>query len=359
MSRNARILIPALAVLVTAAAVRPTLRSFARANPDADDAASAARLLSSVRGIGEPVCQLVVQAIRNQQFGRSPAVLALQGDEVPRDPTALWALSQMRTPGAVQALSAGLRDADPCVRAVAARMLAKTRFAASYDALLAGLGDQDSLVRAGAARALGRQHDRRAPERLLAALHDPAATVRASAAFALGDFGRRRFGCFDCSFDFNFDMNFDFGPMNVSVVVPPMAPMPPMPAMAPSMGVGVGVGAASASASARIAEVQARLEATQARAAEAADRAREAADRARDVLDRERPDVLVCDIAMPGESGYEFLLEVRARDSDRSAIPAIALTAYARDEDRERAMKTGFQLYLAKPVERDFRLTLA
>ncbi|MFI5208740.1 MAG: HEAT repeat domain-containing protein, partial [Gemmatimonadales bacterium] len=209
MSRNARFLLPALALLLSAAAVRPTLRSFGRANPEADDAASATRLLAAVRGVSEPVCQLVVQAVRNQQFGRSPVVMAIQGDEVPTDPAALWALSSMQTPGAVAVLSAGLRDADPCVRALSGRMLAKTHFASSYDALLAALGDQDSTVRAGAARSLGRQRDRRAPERLIATLHDPAATVRASAAEALGAFGRRRFGNFDFDFDMNFDVNVD------------------------------------------------------------------------------------------------------------------------------------------------------
>src|SRR6267154_2502364 len=211
MSRNARCLLPALALLLSAAAVRPTLRSFGRANPDADDAAAATRLLASVRGVSEPVCQLVVQAVRNTQYGRSPVVLALQGDEVPTDPAALWALSSMQTPGGVAALTAGLRDSDPCVRAVSGRMLAKAHFASSYDALLAALSDQDSSVRANAAHALGRQRDRRAPERLIAALHDPAATVRAAAAFALGNFGRRQFGNFD-GFDYNFDFNFD---MNV------------------------------------------------------------------------------------------------------------------------------------------------
>ena len=119
MSRNARFLLPALAVLLSAAAVRPTLRSFSRSGADPDDAGSATRLLTAVRGVSEPVCQLVIQAVRNQQFGRSPAVLSIAGDQVPSDPTALWALSQMQTPGAVAVLSSGMRDADPCVRPTA------------------------------------------------------------------------------------------------------------------------------------------------------------------------------------------------------------------------------------------------
>src|SRR5258706_13510793 len=99
MSRNARFLVPALALLLSAAAVRPTLRSFGRAHPDADDAGAATRLLASVRGVSEPVCQLVLQAVRNTEYGRSPVVLAIQGDQAPSDPTALWALSSMQTPG--------------------------------------------------------------------------------------------------------------------------------------------------------------------------------------------------------------------------------------------------------------------
>jgi PAS domain S-box-containing protein len=61
-----------------------------------------------------------------------------------------------------------------------------------------------------------------------------------------------------------------------------------------------------------------------------------------------KPDVLVSDIAMPDEDGYELIKRVRALSFD---IPAVAITAYAKAEDRERALSAGFQLYLAKPVE--------
>ncbi|HLE63583.1 MAG TPA: CHASE domain-containing protein [Pyrinomonadaceae bacterium] len=65
-----------------------------------------------------------------------------------------------------------------------------------------------------------------------------------------------------------------------------------------------------------------------------------------------RPDVLVSDIAMPGEDGYELIQKVRALDySSARTIPAVAITAYAKEEDRNRAFSSGFQGYLAKPVE--------
>src|SRR5712691_2234408 len=64
------------------------------------------------------------------------------------------------------------------------------------------------------------------------------------------------------------------------------------------------------------------------------------------------PDVLVSDIAMPGEDGYGLIQRVRAMDLDHAkAIPAVAITAYAKEEDRQRALSSGYQRYLSKPVE--------
>jgi PAS domain S-box-containing protein len=63
-----------------------------------------------------------------------------------------------------------------------------------------------------------------------------------------------------------------------------------------------------------------------------------------------RPDVLISDIAMPDEDGYELIQKVIALDT-LPAIPAIAITAYAKQEDKERALAAGFQRYLSKPVE--------
>jgi CheY-like chemotaxis protein len=70
-----------------------------------------------------------------------------------------------------------------------------------------------------------------------------------------------------------------------------------------------------------------------------------------DLLGKERIDVLLSDIEMPGTDGYELLKELRLRPPQHGgAVPAVALTAYARTEDRLRALRAGFQLHLAKPV---------
>ncbi len=78
----------------------------------------------------------------------------------------------------------------------------------------------------------------------------------------------------------------------------------------------------------------------------------ETADEAwRTVTDR-RPDVIVSDIGMPGVDGYMFLRKVRELPAERGGqIPAIALTAYGSAADRSRALLSGFQRHLAKPVE--------
>src|SRR6266545_6058166 len=66
----------------------------------------------------------------------------------------------------------------------------------------------------------------------------------------------------------------------------------------------------------------------------------------------ERPDVMVTDIGMPGEDGYSLIRRVREWERARGAyIPAVALTAYGRVEDRMRALSAGFQMHVAKPVE--------
>jgi CheY-like chemotaxis protein len=65
-----------------------------------------------------------------------------------------------------------------------------------------------------------------------------------------------------------------------------------------------------------------------------------------------RPDVLVSDIAMPDEDGYALIQKVRTLDHNfGQTIPAVAITAYAKEEDRDRVLAAGFQIYLAKPVE--------
>ena len=74
---------------------------------------------------------------------------------------------------------------------------------------------------------------------------------------------------------------------------------------------------------------------------------------------RDRPDLLVSDIAMPDEDGYALIRQVRSPAADTGgADAAVALTAYARDEDRRRALAAGFQAHLAKPVEPTELLTV-
>jgi signal transduction histidine kinase len=71
-----------------------------------------------------------------------------------------------------------------------------------------------------------------------------------------------------------------------------------------------------------------------------------------DTLGRDRVDVLLSDIEMPGTDGYQLIQELRRRPSEQGgSVPAAALTAYARTEDRLRTLRAGFQLHLAKPVQ--------
>jgi CheY-like chemotaxis protein/two-component sensor histidine kinase len=71
-----------------------------------------------------------------------------------------------------------------------------------------------------------------------------------------------------------------------------------------------------------------------------------------DFLAKNHPDVLICDIGMPEEDGYSLIRQVRLRSAaDGGRTPAIALTAYARAEDRTRALLAGFQTHVAKPAE--------
>ena len=71
-----------------------------------------------------------------------------------------------------------------------------------------------------------------------------------------------------------------------------------------------------------------------------------------DCFRRRLADVLVTDIAMPDEDGYALIRAVRALPPEAGgSVPAVAVTAYARDEDRARSLAAGFQAHLAKPVE--------
>jgi len=68
--------------------------------------------------------------------------------------------------------------------------------------------------------------------------------------------------------------------------------------------------------------------------------------------DEWRPDILIADIGMPVEDGYMLMKKLRALESERGGhIPAIALTAYGRKEDRLRALSVGYEYHVPKPVD--------
>jgi CheY-like chemotaxis protein len=71
-------------------------------------------------------------------------------------------------------------------------------------------------------------------------------------------------------------------------------------------------------------------------------------------LDRCRPDVLLSDLEMPGEDGYSLIRKVRQRSPEQGGdVPAAALTAYARTEDRLSSLRAGFHRHVPKPVQPD------
>jgi CheY-like chemotaxis protein len=81
-------------------------------------------------------------------------------------------------------------------------------------------------------------------------------------------------------------------------------------------------------------------------------RVAESAAEAMRAVDEFQPEVLLCDIAMPGEDGYSFLRRLRARGPARGgSIPAVALTALAGEGDRSRALAAGYQIHMTKPVD--------
>jgi signal transduction histidine kinase/CheY-like chemotaxis protein len=69
------------------------------------------------------------------------------------------------------------------------------------------------------------------------------------------------------------------------------------------------------------------------------------------LFQRMRPDVVVSDIGMPGEDGYSLIRRLRALPDDAGRTPAVALTAFARGEDRTRALMAGFKAHVPKPVD--------
>jgi CheY-like chemotaxis protein len=71
-----------------------------------------------------------------------------------------------------------------------------------------------------------------------------------------------------------------------------------------------------------------------------------------ELLRQEKPEVILSDIGMPGHDGYQFIQWVRSLNPHEGGnAPAAAFTAFARPEDRARALEAGFQIHLVKPVK--------
>jgi CheY-like chemotaxis protein len=71
-----------------------------------------------------------------------------------------------------------------------------------------------------------------------------------------------------------------------------------------------------------------------------------------ELMAQRKPDALISDIGMPGEDGYELIRKVRTLSAEQGGqVPAIALTAYARTQDRLKVLSAGYQMHVPKPVE--------
>jgi CheY-like chemotaxis protein len=76
-----------------------------------------------------------------------------------------------------------------------------------------------------------------------------------------------------------------------------------------------------------------------------------AANEALAALQTAKPTVLICDIGMPRMDGYQLIRALRAGEPQGKRIPAVALTAFARAEDRKRSLIAGYQTHMAKPFD--------
>jgi len=81
-------------------------------------------------------------------------------------------------------------------------------------------------------------------------------------------------------------------------------------------------------------------------------RAVASAARAAEAFVRRRPDVVVTDIGMPDEDGYSLIRRIRQIEKEQGIdrVPAVAVTAFARAEDRQRALAAGFDEHISKPI---------
>jgi CheY-like chemotaxis protein len=74
---------------------------------------------------------------------------------------------------------------------------------------------------------------------------------------------------------------------------------------------------------------------------------------AREAIARGGPDIVISDIGMRGEDGYTLIRELRRRADAVRSVPAVALTAYAGPDDRRRALREGYDVHIAKPIDPD------
>jgi CheY-like chemotaxis protein len=72
-------------------------------------------------------------------------------------------------------------------------------------------------------------------------------------------------------------------------------------------------------------------------------------DTALAIFDAEQPDIIISDIGMPEKDGYALVREIKERSGGK--IPIVALTAYAGENDNQRALQAGFHAYLPKPLD--------
>ena len=75
------------------------------------------------------------------------------------------------------------------------------------------------------------------------------------------------------------------------------------------------------------------------------------AEDAIEIMDTWEPDILVSDIGMPNVDGFELIKRIRARKQGNMRLPAVALTALTRIEDRVKALSAGYHMHVAKPIE--------
>jgi CheY-like chemotaxis protein len=69
------------------------------------------------------------------------------------------------------------------------------------------------------------------------------------------------------------------------------------------------------------------------------------------IMETSEPDILISDVGMPDMDGYQLMRRIRASEPKGRRLPALALTAFARAEDRKRALLAGYQSHVAKPVD--------